>query len=85
VTLRGTVGSFREKREAANAAKGCAASPRSTTSAGLDAEALSIDTFDGIVTLSGSVDSGVERDAAVNAAWAAPGVRLVDDEIVVNY
>jgi len=37
------------------------------------------------VTLSGSVDSGVERDAAVNAAWAAPGVRLVDDEIVVNY
>src|SRR3954464_123956 len=51
--------------------------------ASLDAEALSIDTFD--VTLSGHVDSWVEHDAAVNAAWAAPGVRAVDDEIVVDY
>jgi len=53
--------------------------------ASLDAEALSIDTFDGTVTLSGHVDSWVEHDAAVNAAWAAPGVRAVDDEIVVDY
>jgi len=37
------------------------------------------------VTLSGSIDSWVEHDAAVNAAWAAPGVRAVDDEIVVTY
>src|SRR4051812_14710627 len=40
--------------------------------ASLDAEALSIDTLDGTVTLSGHVDSWVEHDAAVNAAWAAP-------------
>ena len=53
--------------------------------ASLDAEALSIDTFDGIVTLSGHVDSWVEHDAAVNAAWAAPGVRAVEDGIVVDY
>ncbi len=53
--------------------------------ASLDAEALSIDTFDGTVTLSGHVDSWVEHDAAVNAAWAAPGVRAVEDEIVVDY
>jgi osmotically-inducible protein OsmY len=53
--------------------------------AGLDAEALSIDTFDGTVTLSGHVDSWVEHDAAVNAAWAAPGVRAVEDAIVVDY
>ena len=53
--------------------------------ASLDAEALSIDTFDGTVTLSGHVDSWVEHDAAVNAAWAAPGVRVVEDEIVVDY
>ena len=52
--------------------------------ASLDAEALSIDTLDGIVTLSGHVDSWVEHDAAVNAAWAAPGVRAVEDQIVVE-
>ena len=53
--------------------------------ASLDAEDLSIDTFDGTVTLSGHVDSWVEHDAAVNAAWAAPGVRTVEDDIVVDY
>jgi osmotically-inducible protein OsmY len=53
--------------------------------ASLDAEALSIDTFDGTVTLSGHVESWLEHDAAVNAAWAAPGVRAVDDLIVVDY
>jgi osmotically-inducible protein OsmY len=53
--------------------------------ASLDAEALSIDTFDGTVTLSGHVESWLEHDAAVNAAWAAPGVSAVDDRIVVDY
>ena len=42
-------------------------------------------TFDGTVTLSGHVSSWLEHDAAVNAAWAAPGVRAVEDEIVVDY
>jgi osmotically-inducible protein OsmY len=53
--------------------------------ASLDAEALSIDTFDGTVALSGHVDSWVEHDAAVNAAWAAPGVLAVEDRIIVAY
>lgn len=53
--------------------------------ASLDAEALSIDMLDGTVVLSGHVDSWVEHDAAVNAAWAAPGVRAVEDRIVVDY
>jgi osmotically-inducible protein OsmY len=53
--------------------------------ASLDADSLSIDTFDGTVTLSGHVDSWVEHDAAVNAAWAAPGVLAVEDELVVDY
>jgi osmotically-inducible protein OsmY len=53
--------------------------------ASLDADALSIDTFDGSVTLSGHVNSWVGHDAAVNAAWAAPGVRAVEDRIVVDY
>jgi osmotically-inducible protein OsmY len=53
--------------------------------ASLDAEALSIDTFDGTVRLAGHVDSWVEHDAAVDAAWAAPGVVAVEDLIVVDY
>jgi osmotically-inducible protein OsmY len=53
--------------------------------ASLDAETLSIDTYDGTVMLSGRVDSWVEHDAAVNAAWAAPGVRAVEDQIVIDY
>ena len=53
--------------------------------ASLDADSLSIDTFDGTVTLSGHVDSWVEHDAAVNAAWAAPGVMVVEDDLVVDY
>jgi osmotically-inducible protein OsmY len=53
-------------------------------------QALTLDaavppSIDGTVTLSGHVDSWVEHDAAVNAAWAAPGVRTVDDAIVVDY
>src|SRR3954452_17750560 len=56
-----------------------------TRDASLDAEALSIDTLDGTVVLSGHVDSWIEHDAAVNAAWAAPGVRAVEDGIVVDY
>jgi osmotically-inducible protein OsmY len=50
----------------------------------VDAEAISIDTDEGVVTLSGHVRSFVEHDAAVNAAWAAPGVVEVDDHLVVG-
>jgi osmotically-inducible protein OsmY len=35
--------------------------------------------------LTGRVRSWAERDAAVAAAWAAPGVRDVDDRIEVTY
>jgi osmotically-inducible protein OsmY len=34
--------------------------------------------------LSGAVSSWDERDAAVAAAWAAPGVAAVQDRIVVE-
>jgi osmotically-inducible protein OsmY len=53
--------------------------------ASLDAEGLSIDTFDGTVRLSGQVESWAEHDAAVDAAWAAPGVRDVEDRLLVEY
>lgn len=36
------------------------------------------------VILKGKVDSWIERNAVVNAAWAAPGVTLVTNELVVS-
>jgi osmotically-inducible protein OsmY len=51
----------------------------------LDAEAVSVDSSNGTVTLSGSVSSWSEHDDAVSAAWAAPGVRRVKDQILVAY
>jgi osmotically-inducible protein OsmY len=53
--------------------------------ANLDAEGLSVKTFGNTVLLSGAVSSWDERDAAVAAAWAAPGVAAVKDQIVVEY
>jgi osmotically-inducible protein OsmY len=53
--------------------------------AGVDADNLTIATLDGKVTLSGDVRSWAEHDAALAAAWAAPGVTQVDDRIAVSY
>jgi osmotically-inducible protein OsmY len=53
--------------------------------ANLDAEGLSVKTHGNLVTLGGAVSSCDERDAAVAAAWAAPGVAAVEDRIVVEY
>jgi osmotically-inducible protein OsmY len=39
---------------------------------------------EGRVTLSGTVRSWVERQDAVNAAWSAPGVMNVVDQIRVH-
>jgi osmotically-inducible protein OsmY len=51
----------------------------------LDAEELSVESSNGTVTLAGTVSSWAEHDAAVNAAWSAPGVSMVDDLIFVDY
>jgi osmotically-inducible protein OsmY len=51
----------------------------------LDANNLVVATSDGTVTLRGSVRSWSEHDAAVGAAWAAPGVRTVHDHLTVSY
>jgi osmotically-inducible protein OsmY len=51
----------------------------------LDAEGLSVTTHGNTVLLRGAVSSWDERDAAVAAAWAAPGVAAVEDQIVVEY
>jgi osmotically-inducible protein OsmY len=55
-----------------------------TRDARVDAEALSIETDENVVTLSGHARSWVEHDAAINAAWSAPGVVDVVDRIVVE-
>jgi len=49
----------------------------------LDANAISVDIEGHNVTLGGTVDSWSERIAARNAAWAAPGVQNVIDNLSV--
>lgn len=50
----------------------------------LDAKQITVDTADGKVTLKGTVRSWTERMDAENAAWATPGVREVDDRLVLT-
>ena len=51
----------------------------------LDAENIRIETSNGSVSLTGTVGSWSEHDAAVAAAWAAPGVSSVQDNVIVRY
>jgi osmotically-inducible protein OsmY len=51
----------------------------------LDADDIAVSSPHGKVTLTGSVRSWSERDAAVAAAWSAPGVMNVDDRLRVYY
>lgn len=52
-------------------------------SAEVDAEGITVFAEDASVTLSGSVHSWSEKEAAERAAWAAPGVCRVIDHIAV--
>jgi osmotically-inducible protein OsmY len=51
----------------------------------VDAEGLHVSTDDGIVTIRGTVGSWAERDEAIDAAWSAPGVTMVRDDLTVTY
>jgi osmotically-inducible protein OsmY len=53
--------------------------------AALDADDLSISSDNGTVTINGTVSSWFEHDEAIDAAWAAPGVTAVRDEMTVAY
>jgi osmotically-inducible protein OsmY len=52
-------------------------------SAEVDASRINVAVADGRVTLSGNVHSWLERNEARQAAWAAPGVKEVEDHIAV--
>lgn len=55
-----------------------------TRSAELDARSVRVETSDGKVTLRGTVASWTEREAAEEAAWSAPGVTAVENELAVE-
>jgi len=53
-------------------------------SAKVDARAIKVTLLDSKITLSGQVRSWAEREEAVRAAWAAPGVFEVADELRIE-
>ena len=53
-------------------------------SAEIDANRITVDTVGSKVTLRGSVRSWAERTEAERAAWQAPGVTSVDNQISIS-
>jgi osmotically-inducible protein OsmY len=51
----------------------------------LDANRIRVETRNGTVSLTGTVRSWSEHDAAIAAAWSAPGVSQVQDNVRVTY
>lgn len=52
--------------------------------ASLDAQTITVDTKDGKVILRGTVRSWTEREQAELAAWAAPGVSRVENQLMIS-
>jgi len=53
-------------------------------SAEIDANRITVEAHDGEVILKAAVRSWAERQEAERAAWAAPGVRRVDNQITIS-
>ena len=54
-------------------------------SAQLEANRITVETNGGDVVLRGTVRSWAEREEAERAAWLAPGVTKLEDNIIINY
>ena len=50
----------------------------------VEAKGIRVTVLNDEVTLDGKVDSWDERQAVISAAWSAPGVRLVEDNLTVG-
>ncbi|MGI1661580.1 BON domain-containing protein [Palleronia sp. KMU-117] len=72
VSPRASVGDVRERIEKAL-----------RRDAEIEAQGITVSISDGTVTLEGKVHSYAERRAVENAAWAAPGVKRVEDRLQV--
>jgi osmotically-inducible protein OsmY len=53
-------------------------------SAQVEAKGIKVEVLDGKVTLKGKVHSWSERREAERAAWSSPGVRFVEDQLLVS-
>jgi osmotically-inducible protein OsmY len=53
-------------------------------SADLEASGITVNVADGKVVLGGKVRSWIEREEAARAAWSAPGVVAVEDDIQIT-
>ncbi|MBC8152822.1 MAG: BON domain-containing protein, partial [Bacteroidetes bacterium] len=51
----------------------------------IDSEEIDVSVSGNRVTLNGTVDSIYQKDEAGRIAWNAPGVRAVDNELVIDY
>ena len=53
-------------------------------SAGIDSEKISIEVRGNMIILNGKVRSNAEREDAVHAAWCAPGVSIVENNLKIE-